>query len=198
MKAILNIIFIMTLTNAVGQSFKFSYSEFGLGSNKGQPSSLVVTIADTTLTYLIFEQTSEYKIDPVFNDTSWTKKRAAYDVLFKVESKDSIIKLLKGKEGKYIFASNPHIMSGSIQQLYFEYNNWCVEFSLKNTYDSTAMQITNIINKYLPKDHKIYVPYDLWTDRNSTPLIKSCPGAPNRKYSEILGDEYDLIRENKK
>lgn len=198
MKAILNFIFIMTLTNAIGQSFKFSYSDFGLGSNRGEPSSLVVTIADTTLTYLIFENTLEYKIDSIFKDTLWTKKRVAYDVPFKFESRDSIIKLLNGKEGKYIFASNPFVMSGSIQQLYFEYSDWCVEFRLKNTYDSTAMQITIIINEYLPKDHKIYIPYDLWTDRNSAPLIKSCPSEPNKKYSDVLGDEYDLIRQKKK
>ena len=180
------------------EGFKFSYSDYGLGSNRGKPSDLVVAIADTTLTYLIYENTSEFKIEPPFQDTVWTTKRMSYDVPLRKTSIDSIIKTLNGKEGKYIFASNPHVMSGSIQQLYIEYKDWCTEFSLKNTFDSTAMNIVNIVNRYLPKDNRIYIPYDLWTDRNNAPLIKSCPSEPNQKYSDILGDEYDLIRQNKK
>ena len=187
-----------TLTKVAGQNFKFSYSDYGLGSNSGDPSSLIVTIVDTTLTYLIFERTSEYKIDPVFNDTLWSNKRVAYNVPFRVSSQDSILLLLKGKEGKYIYGSNPHVMSGIIQRLYFECKDWCVEFSLKNTFDSTAMHIVNIINEYLPKDNQIYIPFDLWTDREAAPLVKSCPSDSNKNYSDLLGDEYDLIRQKKK
>ena len=184
------ILFILVLfcNNSFAQNFRFVYSEYGLGSNRGQASDLIIIISDTTLTYKVFEKTGLYTVsnntfgDTQYSDTSWTKKQVAHNIAFRKKSQDSILNLIKGKEGQYIFRSNFAVSSGGIQYLSFEYNGGCTAFSLKNTFDSIAMNVVNIINPYLPVEHKIYIPFDLWVDRDSAPLIKSCPIDPNRKY----------------
>ena len=203
-RLILSILFVAYISTSFAQSFRFVYSEYGLGSNRGQASDLIIIISDTTLTYKVFEKIGLYTVsestfgDTKYIDTSWTKKQVAHDVPFRKKSQDSLIQLVKGMEGQYIFRSNPNIMSGGIQYLSFEYSTGCTAFSLKNTFDSIAMNAVNIINPYLPVNYKIYVPEEWWKDRSDPPLIKTCPVDPNRKYSDVLGDEYDLIRQNSK
>src|SRR5689334_17180242 len=93
------------------QHFKFIYTETGLGSNLGRESDPEV-FADSTLTYVITEYFT--KVDPIRKDTVWDERRKAFNVPFRATSKDSILVLLKGNEGKYIYNSNPHILSGAI------------------------------------------------------------------------------------
>lgn len=94
-------------------------------------------------------------------------------------------------------------MSGGIYNFYIQYDNWCTEFALKNTFDSTAMNITLVVNSYLEEGHRIPVPNSRWeSDLNSEhrlpPLIKQCPSDPEKTYKDVLHDEYDAIRKRKK
>ena len=117
----------------IGEGFKLTHSIYGLGSSRGHPSRIIVTVQDGILTYGIMEISTEVNnISYSTGDTIWKKKRVWYDVPFREESTDSILKLLLGKEGQYVFHTNPYIMSGAIEQIYIENKGWCVEFSLKN------------------------------------------------------------------
>jgi hypothetical protein len=66
---------------------------------------------------------------------------------------------------------------------------------MKNTYDSTAVQITNLINSYLDEKYRIYVPDSRWaSNKYDTPLIETCPRDGNGSYREVLEQEYDVIK----
>ena len=181
MKKLVSFIFFLLSFAAMGQPFEFFYTTIGLGSNQWSAPELVIKISDTMLTYQLMKD----------------NKPVRYEVPFRTSSRDSILTLLKGKEGQYIFASNYHVMSGAIQSFYFEYKDWCTEYSLKNTFDSTALHIVRIINPYLPVGHTIYIPYERWAKEECAPLIKKCLGDAKRTYGEILGEEYEYIRNKK-
>lgn len=195
MKSLFFIAFVLLSTAASGQGFKFKYFDQGLGSSRGDPPHLLLSIDDTAMTYTAMEWSSEFNVDSVYQDTVWVVKPFTYNVHFRPQSRDSILYILKGMEGKYIFRSNPLVMSGAIQHMYIEYQDWCVEFCLKNTFDSTALQIANIINAYLHKPGTIYTNDELWKMGGNDALIKDCEGSTNTNYTDILGDEYDLLRQ---
>ena len=156
---------------------------------------LKVEITNDVLTYSICERTGEFEISKTFNDTVWVMERNFYKVKFRQSSIDSIVNVLDTLQGKYVYATNPYVMSGSITNFYIQYDHWCSEFSLKNTYDSTAFQITNIINSYLTGRNRIYIPQSRWENNQfSKPLIKPCPSKRNGSYKEALEQEYEVIR----
>lgn len=204
MRLILTIIAFLSLNHSFGQDYYLKYWSVGLGSNaiwfmseeqKDCASGLQVEIHDTVLTYSICERTDQFEIDTVFNDTIWAKQRNFYKLNFRQSSIDSIISFLDTLKGKDIYRTNPNIMSGGIDNYFIQYQEWCSQFTLKNTYDSTALLITNLINTYLPEKNQIYVPNSRWTNNGyDKPLIKHCPKEGNGTYREILEQEYDLIR----
>lgn len=191
MKTLFTIAFPLLFTSLCGQTFQFSYSTSGLGSNRGKPSELSINIKDSVFNYIVYERTSKFKIDPRFKDTVWEKEHNSYDTKIGKSTIDSIVHLLQGKEGKYVFVSNPSVMSGSMKIMNFEYSGSCVLYILKNTYDSTAMKIINLLNKYLPFKTQIY----LWREGIPKILIKNCTNEMSKNYVEILMDEYELIRQ---
>lgn len=203
MKVFLTILTVLSLNLSFGQDFQLNYWITGLGSNatwfvaeehKDCASGLKIEIIDTVLTYSICEKTDEYRIDSVFKDTIWTKQRNFYDVKFRLSSIDSIISILDTYLGKYVYRTNPRIMSGGIFNYSIEYGGKCSQFVMKNTYDSTALQITNLINRYLDKKYQIYVPDSRWASNEyDKPLIEDCPRGGNGTYKEILEQEYDVL-----
>jgi hypothetical protein len=166
--------------------FYFHYSSEGLGSNREEYYRGGIRIEDTTLFVSYVDLRSK-------NAAEVTTRKMP----FPAACRDSIFDLLKGMEGKYIFSSNTEISSGSIVHMYIEHSNWCTEFCLKNTFDSTAMKIVLIINRHLPRGDDIYIPYKLWQWSKGGELIRPCSGNPLHSYKEVLGDEYDLIRKRK-
>jgi hypothetical protein len=182
-----------------GQGFKLTHSIYGLGSGRGHPSRIIVKVQDSILTYGIMEISREVGyISFSTGDTTWKKKRVWYDISFSTESRDSILTLLEGKQGQYIFHTNPYIMSGAIKQIYVEYEGWCIDFCLKNAFNETSNNIAGILNPYLPKDYKLYVGVkDDWYENQNEPLIKECSGSADKSYIDILGDEFESIRKQK-
>ena len=192
---LLTSLLILQISVCFGQNFKFLYTSVGLGSNLDRPPHLVVTISDSILSYFTYEKT-KYKIGKKYKDTIWDEEQVVYRTEFRTSSRDSIIAHLEHLKGKYIFNTNPRIMSGAIYQFYIAATEWCVEFSLKNTTDSITVLISDIVNFYLPADHKIP---DFKKDNKSQkykPLIKDCP-AKSKTYFEILVEEGELIQSNK-
>jgi hypothetical protein len=191
MRTILTITFTLICAVLNGQSFQFAYTTSGLGSNRGFPPDLSISIKDTVLKYDVYEETSKFKLYRKFKDTMREKKQVTYNTIITKSAIDSITYLLRGKEGKYVFVSNPSVLSGGIQILSFEYEGSCILYILKNTYDDTAMQIINILNRYLPLKSQIY----LWREDIPEMLIKDCPNKISKTYAEVLMDEYDLLRQ---
>jgi hypothetical protein len=204
MRQIFTIVAFLTLNYSFGQDFNLKYWSVGLGSNatwfmteehKDCASGLKIEINDTVLTYSICEKTDQCIIDTVFNDTIWVKQRNFYHVKFRQSSIDSIISILDTLQGKYVYRTNPHIMSGGIYNYYIEYGGKCSQFVMKNTYDSTALQIINLINSYLEEKYKVNVPDSRWASNiHDKPLIEDCPRDGNGTYREVLEQEYDVIK----
>lgn len=186
----------------IEHSFKFIYSTVGLGSNRWKPAKIIVMIKNSILSYGLIELSDEIKsISFATGDTTWKKKRIWYDVPFAMSSKDSILNLLYGKENQYIFQTHPLIMSGEVQEIYIEYNGWCIKFELKNACNKLASSIISLLNSYLPTKHKIYEKTDeKYYDEQLEPFIKECTGNNNKSYKEVLEleDEYESIRKSEK
>ena len=204
MKVSSTIAFILLISFTYGQDFKLNYWTTGLGSDaswlmadehRDCNSGLKIEIIDSILTYSICEQTDDYEIDPTFKDTLWVMQRNFYQVQFRQSSIDSIVSCLDTLKGKYVYRTNPKIMSGSIFNYYIEFNGECSRFVLKNTFDSAALLITQMINSYLSEAYQIYTPDSRWmSNEYDEPLVKDCPISNNGTYREILEQEYDLIK----
>lgn len=179
-----------------GQGFELTYSIYGLGSNRDEPSRIIVNIKDSILTYGIMEISNEVSyISYSTGDTIWKKKRVWYDVPFRNHSKNSILSLIADKKGQYFFQTNPYIMSGVIVQIYIEYAGWCVSFSLKNVYNKMGNQIIKILNPYLPNNYQLYeTKNDVWTKGQLEPIVEQCTGRIRKSYIDVLGEEYNSIK----
>lgn len=128
-------------------NFSLYYNYAGLGSNMGSMQP-VIRINETHLVYT-YEQNSYYE-----------KKTKQPDTICMVElrnvSIDSIIAIVKPLGDSTVYETNPCIMSGGIHRLAVIVNNDTTDFTLHNTFDRTALQITRILNAYLPMDKKIW------------------------------------------
>ena len=183
----------------LGQEFKLSYSIYGLGSNRERPSRVIVLVRDSILNYGVMELSKEVSsISFSTGDTTFKKKRVWYEVPFSLTSRGSIVNLMDGKKGQYIFHTNPYIMSGAITQIYIEYSGWCTDMSLKNVYNETENAIVRILNPYLPEEYKLYeTKNNDWNENQKEPFIKECSGENSKSYLDILGNEYESIRKQK-
>jgi len=189
MRLLFTLLAILALNHSFGQDFQLYYSTVGLGSNatwflaeayKDCASGLKIEIKDTILTY---------------SNCNSAKQRNFYTTEFRRASIDSIVYYLDTLQGKSIFRTNPNIMSGAIFKYSIEYQGKCSQFVLKNTYDNTTLIIASIINSYLCEEYQIHIPS--WGKQDDyKPLIESCPRKSGGTYSEILGQEYDVLRNN--
>jgi hypothetical protein len=206
MRLLISILSFLIVSTLYSQSFHLKYWTVGLGSNatwfiseeyKDCESGMKYEINDTLLTYSICEKNKISEIDTVFNDTVWTKQRIYYSVPFRQSSIDSIISTLDTLKGKYIYRSNPEIMSGGIFNYSIEYKDWCCQFTMKNTFDSCALKITNLINSYLEENFRIYTPDSRWeNNKYNNPIIEPCPKEVKGTYKEALEQDYFIIRKN--
>ena len=136
----------------------------------------LVWVKDDSLQVTYTERTSSYltqKYDDIkYIDTIWVYDTLINHVKFRQSSIDSITQVIKQmNHAKYlndteVFASNRRIIDGAINYMAITYEGTKkLIFELGNTFDSTALQVVNVINPYLPAKHKIYVPYKLWKEQ---------------------------------
>jgi hypothetical protein len=136
----------------------------------------LVWIKDDSLQVTYTQITSSYSTQRYDNmnyiDTIWVYDTLTKYVKFRQGSIDSITQVIKHmNRAKYlndtqVFVNNWAIIDGAINYMDIIYDkSHKLTFELGNTFDSTALQIVNIINPYLPFKKKIYVPYDLWKDQ---------------------------------
>lgn len=94
------------------------------------------------------------------NSSFWFKKSEKSKFVsrgaIRQSSVDSIISLVKGLKDSSIRRTNMCIMSGGIYYITVANGTDTTNFTLYNTFDSTALKIINIINPYLPVGKKLY------------------------------------------
>jgi len=165
MKAIFTILLLLSLNQSLGQNFHLNYWVTGLVPNAG----LEVEINDTLLTFSISEKTEKYNID--LNDTVWIEKRNFYNFKFRRSSIDSIISILDTLHGKYVYGNPIAMPSNGLFYYSIEYAGKCSHFVMRNSYDNTALKITNLINSYLEEKYQIYIPNSILYK----PKTEDCP-----------------------
>jgi hypothetical protein len=69
-------------------------------------------------------------------------------------------------------------MSGGIHFLTIAMGKDTVHYELMNTFDYTALKITDIINQYLPADKK------LWPDEQLIKRQKDCEASMKKQWEE--------------
>lgn len=195
MKTYLFIIIICFSFCANGQDFSFTYNPVGLGSNLEDAPDLVVKIEDDSMTYYSFEPKEGYYFGGLNRDSVYFADRVKTTVHFRQETIDSIIELVDTLKGKKVINTNISVRSGGSQQLFIQTNNWCTEFSLTNTFDSTAMHIVELINCYLPSTNQIWIPYSRWqSDPMPKPMLKECKGQSTYSSYDLYINEAEQIQ----
>ncbi|MCH2225838.1 MAG: hypothetical protein MK066_13795 [Crocinitomicaceae bacterium] len=178
-----------------GQNFNFSYVTFGLGSNMEDPPELAIKIDNDSLTYFLFEPKEGYYFGRYNRDSMYLADRIKHTVHFRKGTIDSIITLVDTLKGKKVINTNSSVRSGSSQQIFISKNNWCTEFSLTNTFDTTAMRIVELINCYLPSTNQIWIPYSRWEiDRRPKPMLKECNGMSSNSSYQLYLNEGEQIK----
>jgi len=198
MKYIIFIVLVLFLNYSFGQNFNLFYADFGLGSNHGYPSTTEIRIDKQTMilrtTHKVSDSTiREFQTPDTIGDFSTLVYQYVFD--FKRSDIDSICLSVDTLKNKKVICSNPFVRSGAMYKLLINYDGNITEFSMTNTYDSTAMKIVSILNSYLPEENQIYYPSELWeSNPYKRPLIKSFeePGEGNSR--EAYENEFEIFK----
>ena len=169
LKNILTYLFVILLSlSSYAQSPKIelNYTVHGMGSSRGEVIYPTVDIFNNSLQYTFRQKSGAYKIETYekfdWIDTIWEFDTLTKPVIFKTTSIDSIIAILRPISDSSIYKVNLGIRSGALFILTVKTLNKEIEITMSNTFDSTAYQIVQILNSYLPKEHKIRVPHKMW------------------------------------
>lgn len=131
-------------------SFYLGYTTVGLGPNMGRKEP-TIRIKGTQLIYT-YEQNS-----------SWTGEISKDDTdtilvgTFRLTSIDSIRNILHNLSDTTIYQTNPCITDGAIHFLTIAFGQDTTRFELHNTFDYTALKVTDILNFYLPGYRKLWI-----------------------------------------
>lgn len=131
-------------------SFYLGYTSAGLtfSMNSKEPT---IRIKGTQLIYT-FEQNS--------SSTGEISKDGIDTILvgkFRLTSIDSIRNILCNLSDTTIYQCNPCITDGCIHYLTVAFGQDTTRFELYNTFDYTALKITDILNSYLPNFKKLWI-----------------------------------------
>lgn len=171
MKYISIIFLIFCIQTGFSQSsnnFKLTYSEFGLGSNNGD-SSQILSIENSQLRAKVFSWKLLTSLLPrdtidkeyfIYKDTIFINEKL--DVKLRESTIDSIQNILMSDKIKYV-NTNLCIKSGALHQI--DISSDVIgqkQFRLYNTFDSTALEISDLILKYYPKNYYEFRPLHEW------------------------------------
>ncbi|HXP49653.1 MAG TPA: hypothetical protein VN922_06865 [Bacteroidia bacterium] len=164
-------------------NFEFTYGRYTSCGILHWVAYPLIKIKNDTLFYTYKQRTSKYKIenykDINYIDTIWVYDTCTKKVVFRPQSKDSVIKAIKQindtlNVSMYLSPGDFDVRKMMLKskrgkQLTIEY---------VNTFDSTAVSIVNILNDYLPCGYKIAIPYnewrqDIWYRNHIDSILKS-------------------------
>lgn len=96
-------------------------------------------------------------------DTIWRYKIITQYIKFRQTSEDSIINAIKQIQDTLIVSLSLSPGDFDVRTVTLKYDHVKKrQIDLVNTFDSNAIPIVNIINTYLPEEHKIEIPYEEW------------------------------------
>ena len=132
-----------------GQDFNLYYTTIGLGSNRDYPPNKEIGIHQQTMVLRTQFKSSdstltEYKVPDTTNDYH---SAIYYNYMIEISQSDitKICALVDTLKNKRVICSNPNIMSGGMHKLLVKNNGFVTEFSLTNTFDSTALKIIKLL-----------------------------------------------------
>ena len=198
MKFFLTIAIIIFSNLLFGQNFKLFYADIGLGSNHGTPADTEVSIDNEHMILRTPHKISDSTIQVYqIPDTVGYYNTLIYQYIFDFRRADidSIGKLIDTLSNKKVICSNPFVRSGGMYKLLINNNGLITEFSMTNTFDSTALSIINILNAYFPEENHIYYPKELWeANEYKEPLIRDFEQPGDGNSREAYENEFEILR----
>jgi len=180
------ILFLLIPTTCLCQDFELKYACHGLGSNHGRPPSNRIYLKNQDLKYTYQVNTDSINfIDR--GDTIYWKKDTSEIIQINQKDLDSISFLFKGLENKQISYSNMCVKSGACYEMEIKTDTSCTRIIMFNNYDSTVYKVAQIINRYLPKELKIYIPESTWE------TARKC-SRPGLNLTEGRRRNYDCLK----
>lgn len=166
--------------------FTMRYETFGMGSNLGD-SSCTFTVKDSRL---YIKATYKHSLDSLVNIDTLNKKYFIYEdnLYLKTDYKldirnstiDSIEQILK-QPGINYSNSNSCIKSGSAHQItIYSDSIGRRQFQFYNTFDSTALEITDLLLAYLPAGFDEFRPFHRWS------IDQKCKKSIKLRYDKEL------------
>lgn len=179
---------VLVWSNSFAQTnnFELTYGAYSLMPLSNEIWYPLIKIKNDSLWYTYEQITSKYSEIEKYGennekrDTIWIYDKLTRSVKFRRSSADSIVQIIqsippeKYLEKSEVFISNPYyiIIDGGIDIFNIKYGKGKkLKYELANTFDSTAQRIVNVINFYLPDEHKIYVPESQWKYGMGTLMI---------------------------
>ena len=152
------------LTAQVKSNLYIDFESYGLGSSVGQVDKIYSVANDSLYASFISRHQKDnldtiYDSDYVYQDSVW--RRDTLKVRLRKSSLDSIASLIP-KNTDTIVEINPCIKSGALYKFIINYNGRSKVFEMYNSFDSTALNITNILQTYLPDNAIDPRPIDSW------------------------------------
>lgn len=146
------------------------YKTYGLGANVGD-SNVVFTVLGNRLESQIYQAIPISEINSekdtiglkhfISNDSIFFKRST--NVFLRNSSVDSIYRILQSMTANRISSSNFCVKSGTLYEMTITADSISEkQFSMFNTFDSTAFKITNIIFSNLPKNTIEFRPLEEW------------------------------------
>ncbi len=162
----------------------FEYYVIGLGSNYGDKIYPRFRIDDNQMQYTVRDN-YWMKDQDSDKDSIFVYGEKTYTIELRWSSVDSIVQLLNSLDDTLIERSNLGVMSGGIHIIHAAVGKKKVEFVLHNTFDRTALKITDVTNQYVCEQHRtwatlqdILVVEEFW---HSLELLLEKPDSLKRK-----------------
>lgn len=167
MKGNILILFFILSSSLYGQECSNLYLDFesyAFGSNMGQVEKIYY-VSNKSLHASFYSQYTKDELDTIYStdyeyqDSIWRKDTLVVEL--RQTSIDSISRLIQFSNDT-IIETNPCIRSGALYTLIVNCDGRHKVFTLYNSFDSTAFEITNIIQSYFPKNALDPRPIDSW------------------------------------
>jgi hypothetical protein len=136
-------------TRAQQRDLHLEYHVIGLGSNYGDKIYPRFRIDGNQMQYTVRDNYWKKGQETEKKDSIFVYGEKTYTIELRWSSVDSIAQLINSLSDTLIERSNLLIMSGGIHIIHAAVGKKKVDFILHNTFDRTALKITDIINQYV-------------------------------------------------
>lgn len=161
MRILYSITFILSSIFCFSQNIELKYAVYGLGSNHNNPTYDRIHLENQNLTYHFTVKTNSIKSISNYDTVYWRKDTSIIVKIDKIDL-DTITSLFKPLANTQITYSNLCVKSGACYKMWAKLDTACTSIVMYNNYDSTVFHVVNIINRYIPEELQLNIPFDLW------------------------------------